>query len=123
MAAAPDPTPPPSAAETKARFAVHLASVRDPARVPDEWRVLVHAYPALAGLGPLPPQPIEIPGQGTFYRVSAGPFPSRTDAQVACERVKGAGGECSVVAPTRRVSTAEPRVPPVEPFGRRRAPR
>ena len=99
VAAAPEPTPPPAATETKARFAIHLASVHDPARVSDEWQILVHAYPALAGLELLPPQPVEIPGQGTFYRVSAGPFPSRTDAQAACERVRGAGGECSVVAP------------------------
>ena len=93
------PTPPSTTPDTRGRFAVHLASVRDPARVPDEWRVLVHTYPALAGLELLPPQPVEIPGQGTFYRVSAGPFPSRTDAQAACERVKGAGGECTVLAP------------------------
>ena len=91
-AAAPE-VPPPAA-----RFAVHVASVRDPADVPGEWRRLAGRYPSLAGLEPQPPRTVEAPGKGVFHRVLGGAFATRAEAQAVCGRVRSAGGYCAVVA-------------------------
>ena len=84
--------PPPAA-----RFAVHVASVRDPADVPGEWRRLAGRYPSLAGLEPQAPRTVEVPGKGTFHRVIGGAFATRAEAQAVCGRVRSAGGHCAVV--------------------------
>ena len=85
--------PPPAA-----RYAIHLASVRDAADVPAEWRRLVARDPGLAGLEPRPPQRVEIAGKGAFWRVLAGAFPTRAEAGAACGRARARGRDCSVVA-------------------------
>ena len=92
------PTAAPEMPSPAARFAVHVASVRDPADVPGEWRRLAGRYPSLAGLEPQPPRTVEVPGKGTFHRVLGGAFATRAEAQAVCGRVRSAGGYCAVVA-------------------------
>jgi cell division septation protein DedD len=92
-AAAPE-VPPPAA-----RFAVHVASVRDPADAPGEWRRLARRSQPLAGLEPQAPSTAEVPGKGTFHRVLGGAFATRAEAQAVCGRVRSAGGYCAVVVP------------------------
>jgi hypothetical protein len=43
-------------------FAVQVATVRDPAAVPAEWRRLAGLHRSLAGLGPRRPRPLDSPG-------------------------------------------------------------
>jgi SPOR domain len=81
-----------------ARFAVHVASVRDPADVPGEWRRLAGRYSSLAGLEPQAPRTVEVPGKGIFHRVIGGAFATRAEAQTVCARIRSGGGYCAVVA-------------------------
>jgi tetratricopeptide (TPR) repeat protein len=84
--------PPPAA-----RVAVHVASVRDPAEVPGEWQRLAKRYQVLAGLEPQTPRKVEVPGKGIFYRVIGGAFAARAEAQAVCDRLRSAGGYCTIV--------------------------
>lgn len=98
-AAAPPPAIP-GAGGPGGGFAVHVASVRDPASVPSEWRRLAGLHPALAELRPGPQQAVEIPGKGRFFRVLAGTFATRAEAAAACGRVRAQGRDCRAVATT-----------------------
>ena len=80
-------------AETHGRFAIHVASVRDPAGVAAEWQRLVRLHPTLAGLEPQPAKVAEIPGKGRFYRVLGGAFATRAEAQAACARLQAEGSD------------------------------
>jgi sporulation related protein len=80
------------------RFAIHVASVRDPARVAEEWRRLAGRHPSLAGLALREPRTVEVPGRGRFYRVIAGAFASRAEAEAACARLGPEGRGCRAVA-------------------------
>jgi hypothetical protein len=94
------PPPPISApAVGNGRFVIHVASVRDPVEVPDEWRRLAKRHPSLAGLALQPPQPIDVPGRGVFYRILLGAFATRAEAQSACTSAQAGGGYCAVVTP------------------------
>jgi hypothetical protein len=94
------PPPPISApAVGNGRFVIHVASVRDPVEVPDEWRRLAKRHPSLAGLALQPPQPIDVPGRGVFYRILLGAFATRAEAQSACISAQAGGGYCAVVTP------------------------
>ena len=84
-------------AETHGRFAIHVASVRDPAGVAAEWQRLVRLHPSLAGLELQPARVAEIPGKGRFYRVLGGGFATRAEAQAACARLQAEGSDCRPV--------------------------
>jgi Tfp pilus assembly protein PilF len=90
---------PPSVGRGAGRFAIHVASVRDPAAVSKEWQRMAERFPALAGLGLRSPTPVAIPGKGTFYRVAGGAFATHDEAQAACDRLRAAGQYCEVTAP------------------------
>ena len=87
----------PEAPSAPARVAIHVASVRDAADVPGEWRRLSKRNPVLGGLEPQAPTTVEVPGEGTFYRVMGGAFTTTAEAQAVCERVRSAGGYCAIV--------------------------
>jgi hypothetical protein len=80
------------------RIAVHVASVRNPAEARGEWQRLAERYRALAGLEPQAPTEVEVPGKGIFYRVIGGAFTTRGQAQAVCDKVRSAGGYCTIVA-------------------------
>lgn len=99
-AAAPASVAATSAARPPAgRFALHIASLADPAAVPGEWRRLSGRHPFLRALPVRPPQAVEVAGKGIAYRVAGGAFATRAEAASACERLRAAGQFCSVVAP------------------------
>jgi tetratricopeptide (TPR) repeat protein len=79
-------------------FAVQVASVRDPAAAPAEWRRLAGRHRSLADLGPRRPRPVDVPGRGRFYRVLGGAFATRAVAEAACGPVRAGGRDCWVVA-------------------------
>jgi cytoskeleton protein RodZ len=90
--------PPPKPVMPAARFALHVASVRDQASVPGEWRRLARQYASLVGMQARAPRRVEVPGKGIFYRVVGGAFATRAEAKAACERLRSEGGDCQVVA-------------------------
>jgi hypothetical protein len=81
------------------RFAVHLASVRDPNAVASEWQRLVRLHPMLASLPLRRAERIDLAGKGTFYRVAAGSFATRAEAQAVCDRLKTRGVYCTLSNP------------------------
>jgi hypothetical protein len=89
----------PALASSAGRFAVHLASVRDPAVVAGEWRRLAERHPSLARFEPRPPLLVAIPGKGTFYRVAGGAFATKAEAQALCERLRAQHQYCRVITP------------------------
>jgi hypothetical protein len=73
--------------------------LRNPAGAAEEWRRLRRLHPTLLqGVELRPPRPVEVPGQGTYYRVAGGAFATRAEAQAACARLRAAGQYCTVVA-------------------------
>jgi len=88
------PAPPPAGG-----WAVQVAAVRDPAEVPGEWRRVAARHPGVAGLAPREPQAVEVPGRGRFWRVLAGSFATRAEAEAACARVRAGSGACRALAP------------------------
>ena len=83
-----------SAAPAPGRFAIQVASLRDPAGAAAAWRRLVRLHPSLAGLEPRPARVAEVPGEGRFYRVLGGAFATRAEAQAACARLLAEGSYC-----------------------------
>jgi SPOR domain len=97
--ASPPPVPSPAPRRERAvapgTFAIHVASVSGAAHAAgtaSEWRRLTNIHPSLAGLQPLPPRTVEVPGKGSFYRVLGGPFRTRSEALAACSRLRAEGG-------------------------------
>ena len=86
-----------SPAPAPGRFAIQVASLRDPAGVAAEWQRLVRLHPTLAGLEPQPARVAEVPGKGRFYRVLGGAFATRAEAEAACDRLLAKGSYCRPV--------------------------
>jgi tetratricopeptide (TPR) repeat protein len=97
----PDPLPEPAAPAAAARppvaaggFAVQVAAVPERRQVAAEWERLAGRFPLLQDLELQAAQSVEVAGKGTFYRVLAGSFGSRAEAEAVCERLRAAGGAC-----------------------------
>jgi hypothetical protein len=102
--AAPDPAPEPTQTQTAqvgqvSGFKVQLASLQDPEGAQKEWKRLQGIHPELLGNLSMQTQKVEIEGRGTFYRIQAGPLPSRETADDLCALLKGRDQPCIVVAP------------------------
>lgn len=80
-------------------FKVQLASLQDPEGAQQEWKRLQGLHPELLGNLAMQTQKVEIEGRGTFYRIQAGPLPSRETADDLCALLKGRDQPCIVVAP------------------------
>ena len=88
------PTPAPASGST---FRLQLGSLRDMAAAQQHWKTAqARSGGVLAGLQPQILR-VEIPGKGTYFRVQAGGWPTRQDAQKACDSLKQARVECMVV--------------------------
>lgn len=91
--AAPAPAAGPAATSG---FAVHLASMGSKEAAVEAAAKLRAKHAFLAGVQAVPPQPVEIEGRGTFWRVLFGPFSSRREAAALCARAKAEGADCFV---------------------------
>ena len=100
------PTPPVAAvapaagrAASAGAFRIQLASVGEKKAAENEWRRLSRANADV--LGKLSPSvvKVDLPGKGTFHRLSAGPFSDRGAATEACETLHKRKVGCFVVAP------------------------
>ncbi|HET6469346.1 MAG TPA: SPOR domain-containing protein, partial [Geminicoccaceae bacterium] len=79
-------------------FRVQLGAFRSDAAAGQAWRVYQGRHPAV--LGDLRASVVLADtSSGTFYRLQAGPLPSRDSAVRACNQIKSAGGDCFIVGP------------------------
>ena len=84
----------PASAAPSGVFALQLAAVPEASQVAAEWKRLAGRFSVLKEFDLQPAQAVEIAGKGTFYRVLAGPFASRAEAEATCSRLRKAGGTC-----------------------------
>lgn len=75
-------------------FAVHLSSVRAEVETQTEWKRLQKHFPNLLEERELVVQPIELEGQGKFFRVLTGPFASYMEAEGFCAAFESRGQYC-----------------------------
>lgn len=76
-------------------YRVQLSALRDEAQAQRAWGQLQARFPDI-----LDGEVFIVPSEtdrGLFYRVQAGLYGSRADANAACEALKGQGGDCFVV--------------------------
>ena len=92
----PQPAPQPVAApSTTGRYALHIASFRDPATVEPGWQQLQTRYPALLQQRQARVQSIDLGSKrGTYYRLKVGPFEDKASAGGLCNKLKTLGNDC-----------------------------
>ncbi|NIA67056.1 hypothetical protein HBA54_00450 [Pelagibius litoralis] len=85
------------AAEAK-RMVIHLSSLRSERAAKKEWEALKRAFPEQ--LSEMLPRftPTEIAERGTFYRILAGPLPSKKAARQVCKALKAKKQYCQVMS-------------------------
>ena len=94
QAAAPAPQPV-AAPSTTGRYALHIASFRDPATVEPGWQQLQARYPALLQQRQARVQSIDLGSKrGTYYRLKVGPFADKASAGGLCNKLKTLGNDC-----------------------------
>jgi cell division septation protein DedD len=84
---APAPVAAAASASSSGPVAVHLASFRSEERARTGWTELQGQHPALKGMEPRITR-IDLPGQGTFYRLLAGPVTDKAAAEALCRTLK-----------------------------------
>lgn len=78
-------------------YSLHLASHHEKASSEKEWLQLKRVFSSeLASLAVRYPK-VDLAGKGTFYRVMAGNFFSRTEASDICKRLKARYQYCAVM--------------------------
>lgn len=85
---------PPEAPAAANGYTVQVAAVREADGAEAEWRRLAALYPLLKELPLQPPQRVEVPANGTWYRVFVGSFAAKGEADATCERLRTAGAYC-----------------------------
>jgi hypothetical protein len=78
-------------------FGIQLASMRTEEQARNLWLTLQQKHPRL--LGGLASQVVRFDSgsRGVFYRLQAGPMPTKATAQDFCVQLKTAGQECIFV--------------------------
>ena len=74
---------------------IQLISSPNKSAMDKAWADLSKKYSALKGL-PHEVEAADLGAKGTFYRLKAGAFKERTDADKICNSIKSAGGSCLV---------------------------
>ena len=77
-------------------FVAHLSSVRSKESTESEWQSLQSIFPQLLSDVDFTVRSIEIAEQGTFYRVMAGPFEARIQAESLCAELEPQDQYCQV---------------------------
>jgi cell division septation protein DedD len=77
------------------RFVVQIGAFRTPDQVEHAWAELNRRFGFIAGFEPLSTQ-VQLPGKGTFHRLSISGFDSQAAAANACRTIKAQGGACFV---------------------------
>lgn len=83
---------------SKAPMVIHLSSLRSEKAAKKEWEALKRAFPEqLSAMSPRFTR-TEIAERGTFYRVLAGPLPSKQAAKQLCGALKAKKQYCQVMS-------------------------
>ena len=93
--------PTPGAATTSAprasgAFMVQLVSNKSEAQTQSSFKVLQFEYPTMLGNRTALIRRVELGDRGTYYRAHVGPFANADQANIFCDRLKSAGGQCIV---------------------------
>jgi len=86
---------------TEHAMVLHLSSLRSEAAAKREWSDLQQRYPEALGTMQGQFRRTELGDRGTFYRVLAGPLPSKSAAEEACAALKAKDAKqyCRVMPP------------------------
>ena len=68
-------------------YLIQLAAIQDQGKIDSEWRRMQKAFPALLGDMGLIVEEAVVNGK-TFYRIQAGPFPTKSTAEDLCAQLK-----------------------------------
>jgi hypothetical protein len=88
---------PSAAIASQSPFRIQIASMTNPEAANIEWSRRSEQHKDILGELTLIVDRAEIAGKGTFYRVQAGPLPSRAAANALCEKLKQRKVGCLVV--------------------------
>jgi hypothetical protein len=75
---------------------VQLVSNKSEAETQSSFKVLQFKYPTVLGTRAALIRRVELGDRGTYYRAHVGPFANADQANVLCDRLKSAGGQCLV---------------------------
>jgi len=75
---------------------VQLVSNKSEAETQSSFKVLQFKYPTVLGTRAALIRRVELGDRGTYYRAHVGPFANADQANVLCDRLKSAGGDCWV---------------------------
>jgi len=75
---------------------VQLVSNKSEAETQSSFKVLQFKYPTVLGTRSALIRRVELGDRGTYYRAHVGPFANADQANVLCDRLKSAGGQCLV---------------------------
>ena len=80
-----------------ARWAIQVASVRNPNEVKAEGRRLHLKFKSILNGKKLSVVRVHLGARGIFFRLRIGGFPSKSSAAMTCASIKSRGGKCLVV--------------------------
>jgi cell division septation protein DedD len=92
------PAPRPKAAAAAGGFLAQVASLKSAGAADTAWNRLAARDPALFAGAQKDVQQADLGEKGVYFRVRAGYFAERAEAQRFCDRVKSLGQDCIVVA-------------------------
>ena len=75
---------------------VQLVSNKSEAEAQSSFKILQSKYPAVLGNRTALIRRVELGDRGTYYRAQVGPFANADQANVLCDKLKSAGGQCIV---------------------------
>ena len=85
-----------SAPRASGDYMVQLVSNKSEAETQSSFKVLQFKYPTVLGTRAALIRRVELGDRGTYYRAHVGPFANADQANVLCDRLKSAGGQCLV---------------------------
>jgi hypothetical protein len=75
---------------------VQLVSNKSEAQTQSSFKVLQFEYPTMLGNRTALIRRVELGDRGTYYRAHVGPFANADQANIFCDRLRSAGGQCIV---------------------------
>jgi len=85
-----------SAPRASGAYMVQLVSNKSEAETQSSFKVLQNKHPTVLGNRSVLIRRVELGDRGTYYRAHVGPFANADQANVLCDRLKSAGGQCLV---------------------------
>ncbi len=98
---APKPAPKPKAkpaATSGTRYRVQLGSFRSSDAAENQWKILNSKFGALLSNVSYRVEDVTVQGKGTFHRLQAGAYDSKTGANKLCDALKAKKQDCLVVS-------------------------